>query len=429
MSVENHKQVSKKFDHEALNRSIALVRQCITPDGFLASPSNSENYRRIWGRDGVIIGLAALMTDDEEMITAFRDTLFTLAAHQGPHGEIPSNVDQKEGRISFGGTTGRVDADLWFIIGCGEYWQKTRDMSFLEKMMPVIEKVVFLLGAWEFNTKGFLYIPATGDWSDEYVHNGYILYDQLLYLQAQRTVYFLRYHSLDTSDNTLLHKIDSLKKAIQANYWFNSDLKESAHIYHEVLYKEGRKAADRCASQYWLPFFSPQGYGYRFDAFANVLCSLLGVAGKRRRDTVTAYIEDIVAPQSIHMLPAFYPIIKPEDKDWDELKITFSYTFKNEPYEYHNGGLWPLISGFYIADMVENDEPEKAGKYLTDLHRANRMSMDKKPWSFPEFIHGKNFTAGGNRHQGWSASAALMGHYALQGKKVFTIHDDDLVVL
>ena len=130
----------------------------------------------------------------------------------------------------------------------------------------------------------------------------------------------------------------------------------------------------------------------------------------------------------MNMLPAFYPVIKPMDKDWDELKITFSYTFKNQPYEYHNGGLWPLISGFYIADMVQNGELEKAGRYLADLHRANRMDMNDQPWSFPEFIHGKNFTPGGNRHQGWSASAALMGHYALQGKKVFNIDEDNIVV-
>ncbi|MGD8617658.1 MAG: hypothetical protein PVH54_00550 [Gammaproteobacteria bacterium] len=29
---------------------------------------------------------------------------------------------------------------------------------------------------------------GTGDWADEYLHNGYVLYDQLLYLQAQRTM-------------------------------------------------------------------------------------------------------------------------------------------------------------------------------------------------------------------------------------------------
>lgn len=421
MAIHGYKHLDIPEGHDSIDHAITLVRKCIRPEGFIASPSKSANYSRVWGRDGVIIGLAALMTDGGDMIKAFRNTLLTLATHQGPHGEIPSNVDFENGRVSYGGTTGRVDADLWFIIGCGEYWQKTQDSQFLEKIIPVIEKVIFLLGAWEFNARGLLYVPATGDWSDEYVHNGYILYDQLLYLQAQKSWSYLQYHGLNKKDDELLNKIHSLKKTIQANYWFGSDQNGSENIYHHVLYKKGYKAADQCAGRHWLPFFTPLGYGYRFDAFANVLVSLLGVSSKKRRQIVTAYIEEVVTPKDMNMLPAFYPVIKPMDKDWDELKVTFSYTFKNQPYEYHNGGLWPLISGFYIADMVENGELEKARLFQIDLHRANRMSMNNEPWSFPEFIHGKNFTPGGNQHQGWSASAALMGHYAIQGKKVFNI--------
>ncbi len=421
MATEDYNHFDPPESDDSFKHSINMVRQCIRPVGFIASPSKSANYSRVWGRDGVIIGLAALMTDDEDMIKAFRDTLLTLAAHQGPHGEIPSNVDLEKGRVSYGGTTGRVDADLWFIIGCGEYWQKTKDGRFLEKIMPVIEKVIFLLGAWEFNARGLLYVPAAGDWADEYVHNGYILYDQLLYLQAQRSWSYLQYYGFNKKDDELLKKTHALKKIIQTNYWFGSGQNGSGNIYHDVLFNKGFKAADQCSNRHWLPFFSPYGYGYRFDAFANVLVSLLGVSSKKRRQIVTAYVEEVVTPDGMHMLPAFHPVIKSMDKDWDELKIMFSYTFKNEPYEYHNGGLWPLISGFAIADMVQNGELEKARTFLADLHRANRMSMNNEPWSFPEFIHGKNFTPGGNRHQGWSASAALMGHYAIQGKKVFNI--------
>ncbi|MGW8193985.1 MAG: amylo-alpha-1,6-glucosidase [Desulforhopalus sp.] len=413
---------------ELVEQSTHLVKQCITPQGFLASPDNSDNYRRVWGRDGVIIGLAALMTDDEEMIEAFRETLLTLAAHQGPHGEIPSNVELRGGRVSYGGTTGRVDSDLWFIIGCGEYWQKTKDSRFLDKIMPVIDKIIFLLGAWEFNSRGLLYVPATGDWSDEYVHNGYILYDQLLYLQAQRTLYHLQSRGLNRKNDQLLKKIRKLDRMIRANYWFAPDNIEPGDIYHEVLYNKGRKAAKQCAGRYWLPFFTPHGYGYRFDAFANILSSLLGVCSSKRREAVSAYIEEHIVPDGMKMLPAFFPVIKPKDEDWEELKITFTYSFKNQPYEYHNGGLWPMISGFHIAEMVQHQETQKAWAYMADLYRANRMDLDGSPWSFPEFIHGRKFTPGGNRHQGWSASAALMGYYSLQGKKVFTINEDNSIM-
>jgi hypothetical protein len=414
-------------DHrEAVGQAVDLLKRCTGPRGFLASASVHDNYRRIWARDGIIIGLAAQMTGDRDMVSAFRNTLTTLADHQGPHGEIPSNVDPHSGRVSYGGMAGRVDADLWFVIGCGEYWQTTKDDQFIEHILPAIEKAIFLLGAWEFNNRGLLYVPATGDWSDEYVHNGYILYDQLLYLQALRTLHRLHHRIVGSDDHALRTKISLLKHMIQDNYWFGSPVKIPDDVYHEILFDKGRKAADRSSRRYWLPFFSPHGYGYRFDAFANVLASLLDVAAPSRRETVDDYIERHVVPREIKLLPAFSPVIKPVDKDWEELQITFSYSFKNYPYEFQNGGLWPMITGFYVADLARRGQIDRAGEYLAGIHCANAMSMEDRPWSFPEYVNGKDFSPGGNRHQCWSASAAIMGHYALKGKKVFNIHAEDI---
>jgi len=414
---------------EAVSHALALMKQCTTPHGFLASPTDTANYRRIWARDGIIIGLAALMTGDGELKTALGDTLRTLAEHQGPHGEVPSNVDVDSGRVSYGGMTGRVDADLWFVIGCGEYWHASGDDHFIKQMMPAIEKVIFLLGAWEFNNRGLLYIPATGDWADEYVHNGYILYDQLLYLQALRTLRHLRRETASYNDESgLLSRVNLLERRIQANYWFDSSEKMPEDVYHEILFEKGRKAADRCTRRYWLPFFSPHGYGYRFDGFANVLASLLGVSTPSRRQRVDDYIERNVVPEAIKLLPAFYPVIKPVDKDWEDLQITFSYSFKNRPYEFHNGGLWPMLTGFYVADLAQRGKTGKAREYLSGIHCTNAMVMEDQPWGFPEYINGRNFSAGGTRHQCWSASAAIMGHYALEGKTVFRIHENDTSV-
>lgn len=74
-----------------------------------------------------LIGLAALLTGEEDIIQTFRESILTLAQHQGPQGEIPSNVDLQSRRISYGGTTGRVDANLRFVIGSTEYWRVTGD--------------------------------------------------------------------------------------------------------------------------------------------------------------------------------------------------------------------------------------------------------------------------------------------------------------
>ena len=401
--------------------ALKLLHDCSRKEGFLASPTAHDNYRRIWGRDGVIIGLAALMSGEKDLIDTFRATLETLARFQGPHGEIPSNVDPQTERASYGGMTGRVDTDLWFVIGCGEYWKETQDERFMDRMLPVINRVLFLLEAWEYNNRGLLYIPATGDWADEYIQSGYVLYDQLLYLQALRTIAALRAEYEHSPDHHLIDRKSRLKHLIQANYWFEEGDDIPDDVYHEILFKKGHKAADLSARRYWLPFFSPHGYGYRFDAFANVMASLLDVADDVRRRSVDRYITEDLIQNGIHLLPAFHPVIMPIDHDWDELKITFSYHFKNRPYEFQNGGLWPMITGFYCADLARRAEKDLADSFLSGIHSANAMEMAGEPWGFPEYVHGREITPGGTRHQCWSAAAAIIGQQALKGRRIFRI--------
>ncbi|MGD2075028.1 MAG: glycoside hydrolase 100 family protein [Gammaproteobacteria bacterium] len=409
---------------EGYRRALDLMHACVTEDGFVASPTDSHNYRRIWGRDGSILALAALLSGEHALIESAKRTFATLAEYQGPHGEIPSNVDPVSGRISYGGTAGRVDADLWFIIGCGECWQATGDDAFLEPLVPAIEKVRFLLGAWEFNSRGLLYIPLTGDWADEYLHNGYVLYDQLLYLQVQRTLARMHAAVHGSSDHALLERISRLRHLIRANYWFTADDGVPDDAYHPVLYEKGRQAATpHCADHHWMPSFAPSGYGYRFDAFANVLAALLGVADARQCNRVDEFIAEELMQDKLPLLPAFYPVIKPVDEDWQELQMMFSYTFKNRPFEFHNGGLWPLVTGFYVADLAARGRDEQARRYLGGLHRANALPMEGEDWSFPEYVHGQRLEAGGTRHQGWSAAAAVLGHHAVQGEAPFRIDD------
>ena len=410
---------------EGYSKALALLHACVTADGFVASPSDHDNYRRIWARDGTIISLAALISGDSELIKAARCTFETLAEWQGPHGEIPSNVDTAAERVSYGGTTGRVDADLWFIIGCGEYWLATCDDEFLEHMLPAIEKVRFLLGAWEFNNRGLIYVPLTGDWADEYLHNGYVLYDQVLYLQAQRTLACIRAAAHGSVDHALIEKISRLRHLIRTNYWFEDGKKTPDDAYHEVLYEKGRALApSHGAGQHWMPFFSPGGYGYRFDALANVLVSLLDISDDARCRKVDEYIAAEVVNEKLPLLPAFHPVIKPVDEDWKDLHVMFSYTFKNKPYEFHNGGLWPVVTGFYVADLVRRGRMGEANRYLQAIHHANALAMDGEAWGFPEFVHGKNLTPGGTRHQGWSAAAAVIGHHALKGQCVFRVNEE-----
>lgn len=407
---------------EGYRCAVELLRECCTPDGFVATPAQRVNYHRVWGRDSVIMGLAGLLAGDADLIDGFRHSLETLARHQGPHGEIPSNVDPAAGRISYGGTAGLVDADLWFVIGCGAYWRQTRDDAFLEAMGEPLERVRFLLGAWEFNTRGLIYVPPTGDWADEYLQSGYVLYDQLLYLQVKREFCRLHRHRHQSPDHHLHDDASRLRHLIRANYWFDGpDPPDDA--YHEVLYEKGRQAAGKRAGLYWMSFFSPFGYGYRFDAMANALAMLLGVANENQCRAVDAFIAEQLAVDGPCLLPAFHPVISPHDDDWEDLQTTFSHSFKNAPYEYQNGGLWPLVTGFYATSLAVRGKAELAVAYRDAIHAANALEKDGEPWSFPEFVHGREGTPQGTCPLGWSAAAAVIAECYCNGKRLF--EEDD----
>jgi len=215
-------------------------------------------------------------------------------------------------------------------------------------------------------------------------------------------------------------RICRLRHLIRANYWFDDNgVPEDAN--HKVLYEKGLNAASHAAGRHWMASFAPSGYSYRFDAFANILASLLDVADAAQCATVDAYIRDELLDPELPLLPAFHPVIRPVDEDWEDLQMMFSYTFRNRPYEYHNGGLWPMITGFYVADLARRQQPEEARRCLQAVHRANALEMDGEPWGFPEYVHGRELTPGGKRQLGWSAAAAVIGHHALQGRPVFGI--------
>jgi hypothetical protein len=171
--------------------------------------------------------------------------------------------------------------------------------------------------------------------------------------------------------------------------------------------------------------FSPSGYAYRFDALANVLASLLGVSDAQQCDRVDAFIAELQVHDQPSLLPAFHPVIKPVDEDWEHLQVMFSYTFKNKPYEFHNGGLWPLITGFYVADLAQRQHAALAEQYLQAIHTANALPMDGEPWGFAEYLNGETLQPGGTRQQGWSAAAAVIGQHTLAGQRLFRIDEHE----
>ncbi len=425
MSNKNTEAPTYKTTNEGYQKAIEQLHRCSTEHGFVASTVEKENYHRVWGRDSSITGLAALLSDDEALVDSCRRSLETLAEYQGPHGEIPSNVDPVTNKVSYGGTTGRVDSNLWFVISCGEYWRHTNDTDFLDRMLEPLNKIRRLLGAWEFNARGLLYVPPTGDWADEYPQSGYVLYDQLLYLQAQKIFCAIEQYRDSSSIKASTDKVTRLQNLLQANYWlFDSEAKVD-RIYHENIFKRGRKKASALKYQHWMPCFSPLGYNYRFDTLANVLAGLFGLANEEQIFAVDAYIEKEVVSKKLKLLPGFNPIIHQQDKQWEKLQTSFSHRFKNKPYEYHNGGLWPMVTGFYAADLAQRGCKKEAETYVRGIHTANQTDNTEtgEAWGFPEYLNGQTLQPGGTPSMAWSAAAAVIAEAYVGGKSLFNWND------
>ena len=219
---------------EGRRRALELLCETATPPGFVASLEETANYRRIWARDGVVCGLAGLVAGDDRLIAALRSTLKTLASHQGPEGQIPSNVLIDEAgetrEVSFGGSAGRVDTIPWFVVGVGHLAEHSGDDDFVAAVAPAVERGLRLLTAWELNGRGLVYVPQSGSWADEYPHHGYLLHVQLLRLWALRC------------DARLFGRAESAERAahlerlLRVNFWPRREDQESNLVYHPPVW-------------------------------------------------------------------------------------------------------------------------------------------------------------------------------------------------
>jgi GH15 family glucan-1,4-alpha-glucosidase len=387
----------------AYTKAVALLHKVSTSEGFLASAQNISNYKRVWARDGVICGLAALASSDKKLIETFRKTIDTLAQNQHTNGTIPSNVmingDAIE--VSYGGLAGRVDAVTWFIIGICQYAFYTKDDSFVKKYEVNIQKCLQLLEAWEFNNKGLLYVPLSGNWADEYITDGYVLYDQLLRIWA------LKSFNHFANNEVLAAKIHVITSQIECNFTPNS----VGEKFHERAYNE------MYIQKYMPCSFSPAGYKSQFDAFANSLALMLNIGSVEFQNSILEYSLELRNKMSLQLLPAFWPPIKESDLDWNLLKNNCKYEFRNYPNEFHNGGSWSMVNGFYGLALLSKDKNQVANEVLKAINEVNAVD----DFSFYENFNTETRLPNGVPFCAWSAAATVFLNQSLYADFKFLI--------
>lgn len=387
----------------AYQKAIQLLEKCSSSEGFLASAENISNYKRVWARDGVICGLAALASGNENLLKTFENTIKTLANNQHKNGTIPSNVmtNDDKSEVSYGGLAGRVDAVTWFVIGVCQYAIYKKDNTFVKKYEANLQKCFQLMEAWEFNNKHLMYVPLSGNWADEYITDGYVLYDQILRIWALKSYnYFAKSDQIET-------KIQNITKQIEINYIPNT----KGEKYHERAYNE-------LVFDNFMPCsFSPAGYKTQFDAFANSLAIMLNIGTSNLNETIINYSLNLSKQMNFQMLPAFWPPIQETDLDWNLLKNNCKYEFRNYPNEFHNGGTWAMVNGFFGLALLAKSKNKEAEYLLENINKAN----SEEDFGFYENFNSETEAPNGVKYCAWSAAAAVFLHQSIYNNfKFFT---------
>ncbi len=372
-------------------QAFQVLKNSSTAAGFLATATGDENYNRVWSRDSAITALAILLHEREELYPSVKASILTLAQRQNDQGLIPSNVAvaaTENASVSYGTLVGRVDAQTWWLIQTCLYLSKTQDLELKTKLKAPAFQVLNLLDAWEFNARHLVYTPLGGNWADEYILSGYTLYDNLLRYWALKLC-----SSCWPEEQQLQQKIQLVRNAIEHN--FCSTKPTSEQTLHPRIFQKLQKQQ--------IPFlpacFDAAQYTLQWDAAANGLALLLGfeIPG------LTAYIKKFESEQQQLFIPSFWPVIQKQDAAWALLENQYNYQFKNEPYQFHNGGSWPVMSGI-LAMGLQKQSTELAHQ-ITQSYEQFLEQTDT--FHFSEYISTNDFKPGGKQQMCFSASGYL----------------------
>jgi len=371
-------------------RAWHVLERCTTPDGLLASPQERDNYRRVWARDAVVAGFAGVLGGHDALTAGLRASVHTLWQHQAANGQIPSNVGLGEkAEVSFGSLAGRVDATTWWIVGVCLSLQAEPDEALRQQLAEPVDRAFALLKAWEMNQRGLMYTPLGGNWADEYICQGYVLYDQCLRLWA------LRLAARIFDQSRYAAEAETLTELLKTNFYVGET---GSAPYHPTAYAK----AD--AKPYFWFQLGPQGYDTRWDMAANALVLLLDLHPEPAR--VEAYLHTLGEETGSWLLPAFYPVIQPGDAEWTLLECNYSYSFKNRPYHFHNGGCWPVWMGLLALGLRKHGLTEA----LTRMEAAvcEALEAEQPACQFHEYWSGDTHEPGGVHPLGYTAAGYRM---------------------
>jgi len=332
-------------------------------------------YPEPYTRDLLISSLGFLISGDKKLILSLQRVLEVLAKNQSPLGHISSLVHDPEDR-------GASDTTPLFIMTTALFRHVTGYSDFLEQ---AVQKAVKWMKYQSPDNRSLVAQLPTSDWRDEQWVLGYGLYvNSIVYT-------YLR----------LLGRNEEAAKCKEAMGRFTIKGEIKPRRVHEGLVLR------------YKPYYALWSYkvhrSERFDLLGNSLAILAGIALPTRAKHIIYWIEsECVLMRNcgelvVDLPPNFFPYVRPGDQEWMP-----RYEKYNQPGEYHNGGIWPFICGFYIAALVATRRYKLAEKKLVALTNLIQPSREADvQFGFNEWHRAQDGTPQGEDWQTWSAAMYL----------------------
>jgi hypothetical protein len=347
-------------------------------------------YPEPYTRDLMISALGFLATGNKELLDALERTLVALAKNQTPHGHIPSLAHDPDNR-------GSSDSTPLFLFGLALYRRSTNQPDFL---LEAAGKAQRWMQYQSPDDRVMVCQLPTSDWRDEQYVMGYGLYVNML-------VYaYLRLYGDHESAEQLRESMSCLEVSGEQTKSYEQDALVEPTAPYYALYSYKIMSSDR------------------FDLLGNSLAILTGIASPQRTTSMLTWIEAECEAMrgrgelAVNLPPCLFPYILPHHADWLP-----RYERYNRPGDYHNGGVWPFICGFYVAACVAAGQMDLAERKLLALTELVKpWHEDAAEWGFNEWIHAQTGKPSGRDWQTWSAAMYLYAAECVlqQGTPFFT---------
>jgi glycogen debranching enzyme len=372
-------------------RAVALLKANLTSSGVMAAAPTTRaadrDYTAIFGRDAAICALGMAVSGDALLERNAVVGLETLAAHQAPNGQIPKFVAPERREADFW-YLGCIDATLWWLIALAFLDERGLPRGLLRRHRRGIARALQWLGAQEHQRFFLLQQNEASDWADIMPRSGFVLYTNALWYRVKRSFGLPNAATTRASLNGLFHP-------------FGTTLPEyrRARLLNEYVLARARHR------DLYLSFVNFSFFGEEGDVLGNVLAVLSGaLSHAARRRTL-----DALLARGVHEPYPVRAVVEPIRKRSALWRPYMMRHRQNAAWQYHNGGIWPMIGGFWIEALARNGRKRLAREELVKLARA--CALDD--WSFAEWLHGRTGAPHGMAGQSWNAAGYLLAEHAL----------------